>query len=182
MKNHLKPKEKRHLEIIEYLLETEDWATTNELSDFFQISSRIVTSDIADLRKKFPEFIFETGYFGIRLIKSSQICFQNIYTQLFEDSIAFQLLETIFFDESMQIEELADTLFVSPSTIYRTITQINEYFETKYGLFVATNPYRFSTTNKLSVCFIKHTLLKNILCSVGPLRILMKIKSTRHLI
>lgn len=139
----LKAKERRQLEIIEFLLETTDWITITELSTKFNCSTRVIKADIAELRVSHPELEFEASYLGIKLIKDSMIGVQEIYKRVINNTLAYQLLEEIFFDETLTVEQLADILFVSPSTIYRTITQINEYFKANYDCYVEANPCRF---------------------------------------
>lgn len=139
----LKTKERRQLEIIEFLLEAQGWNTITELATIFNYSPRIIKADITDLRERHSDFQFETGYLGVRIAKKSTQGIQSIYSEIISKSLTYQLLEEIFFDETLSVDELADMFFVSSSTIYRTISQINDYFNLRYHCYVVANPCRF---------------------------------------
>lgn len=131
------------MEIIEFLLEAEGWTTISELATQFNCSPRIIKADIVSLRDFHPDLTFETGYFGTKILKNSTLAIQSIYSQIINDTLIFQFLEEIFFDENRSVDELAEMFYVSSSTIYRTISQINDFFKGRYNCYIEANPCRF---------------------------------------
>lgn len=143
MRELLKTKERRQLEIVEYLLEASDWTTTNELALLFACTPRVIKADLTELREQLTQLRFESGYLGFRLFKDYKTSIQSIYSVILNESLAFQMLEELFFDETLSVEKLAEKFFVSQSTIYRTITQINDYFNETYQCGIEVTPCRF---------------------------------------
>ena len=158
MRGLLKPKERRQLEIVEFLLDTNDWVTMADLSKIFNCSIRIIKSDIGELKKQLPGVQFQSGYLGIRLSKHHSTSIQGIYSVILNDTLIFQLLEAIFFDESLSVESLAEKFFVSTSTIYRAITQINDYFK---ELFLLCRHIKIHNKKR-----VKHTWLHSFCCDL----------------
>lgn len=142
MRALLKNKTRRQLEIVEYLLESDGWTTVADLAEIFDYSTRNIKSDISELKEKFSELQFETGYLGIRLKKDSETGIQSIYRKILNETLFYKILEKIFFDETLTIDELSEKFFVSSSTVYRSITQIHEHFEKHYQCYIETNPCR----------------------------------------
>lgn len=142
MRSLLKSKELRQLQIVEYLLETDGWTTNSELAVMFNCSTRIIKADLSELRKLMTELQFDAGYLGIRLTKESDFGVQAVYSKLLSETLVFQILEEIFSDETLSIEDLAEKFYVSHSTVYRTITQINDYSRDSLQCYVETNPCR----------------------------------------
>lgn len=143
MRSLLKTNDRRRLELIELLVEASDWTTSEEIAAQLQCSRRILKEDIAYLRQNVTEIIIETNHEGIRLFMTNGRDIRDYYRRILRDNLAFQLLELIFFDESLMIKDLTEELHVSASTIYRTVNQINDYFSSNHQAQVESNPYRF---------------------------------------
>lgn len=108
MRSLLKSKELRQLQIVEYLLETDGWTTNSELAVMFNCSTRIIKADLSELRKLMTELQFDAGYLGIRLTKESDFGVQAVYSKLLSETLVFQILEEIFSDETLSIEDLTE--------------------------------------------------------------------------
>lgn len=143
MRSFLKPKERRQLEIIENLLDAKGWTTISELAKIYDSSSRIIKADIAEIRNMQNQLHLESSYLGIRIRMSNFSGIQSVYSKIISNSLIYQILEEIFFDETLTVTELSEKFFVSSSTIYRSISQINDYFEGKYNCSVEANPCQF---------------------------------------
>lgn len=59
---------------------------------------------------------------------NNAISIQSVYSKILSENLFYQILEEIFFDETLNAADLADKFFVSSSTIYRSIGQINDIF------------------------------------------------------
>lgn len=143
MRSLLKTKERRHLEIIEYLLDANGWTTMSDLARIFKSSPRIIKADIAEIRISQSQLLIEACYLGIRIRMNNATSIQSVYSKILSENLFYQILEEIFFDETLNAADLADKFFVSPSTIYRSIGQINDFFVDRYNCSVETNPCRF---------------------------------------
>lgn len=53
----------------------------------------------------------------------------TIYREILQDTLAFQILQEIFFDEALNIQDLAYKFHASISSVYRTIVELNQYFK-----------------------------------------------------
>lgn len=143
MRSLLKTKERRQLEIIEYLLDANGWTTVSDLADIIDSSPRIIKADIAEIRTSQPQLLIEVGYLGLRIRMNNPTGIQSVYSKILSENIIYQLLEEVFFDETLNVADLAEKFFVSSSTIYRSIGQINDFFENKYNCSFVANPCRF---------------------------------------
>lgn len=143
LRSLLKTKERRHLEIIEYLLDANGWTTMSDLARIFKSSPRIIKADIAEIRISQSQLLIEACYLGIRIRMNNATSIQSVYSKILSENLFYQILEEIFFDETLNAADLADKFFVSPSTIYRSIGQINDFFVDRYNCSVETNPCRF---------------------------------------
>lgn len=141
MKSLLKSSTQRHLALIEYLSFQDDWVTITHISEVLNSSTRIIKNDIVWFNNNFPSIRFETTQAGVRILMDQTTGIQEFYRTTLRQSLIFQLLEEIFFDESLTVNELANRLDSSQSTIYRAIEMINNYFSND-DCVVETNPCR----------------------------------------
>ena len=142
MRSLLTTSDRRRLELIELLLEADDWMTFDQVAEQLANSVRNIKEDISYFRKHFPEIGIETGQYRIRIMMDHSIGIQEAYRLILKETLIFQLLEEIFFIETYSIEDLAGVLHTSKSTVYRSIEAINSYFS-NVGCQVETNPCRF---------------------------------------
>lgn len=143
MRNLLKTNDRRRLELIELLIESRGWTTSEEIAKQLQCSVRVLKEDIAFLRQTAAEIDIQSSYEGIRLIISNDKGIKHFYRKILKESLVFQIMELIFFDETLMINDLAEQLHASPSTIYRAINQIHDYFFNNHQSYIETNPCRF---------------------------------------
>ncbi|WP_227872603.1 BglG family transcription antiterminator [Jeotgalibaca ciconiae] len=143
MRHLLEKRENRHLTLLEILYFKDSWMTISSLANELGCSERILKQDIADLKDLFQDEILFTSNQGIRLVFPSNLNLEVIYQATLKESLAFQLLEFLFFNEEKTIVELASELYTSKSTLIRTIQEINSTLE----------PYEFrvSTTKNCMI-------------------------------
>jgi len=156
LKNLLRSSERRRLEIAEILFDQADWMTLEELAKQVDSSKRILKYDFVSFEETFDDFAIETSHKGVRLVFQQNKGLKTLYNNVLEQSMPFKLLEMIFFKEDYTAFELADDLFISPSTLYRLIDHINEVTAT-YGFQVQTNPCHIvGSEEKIRHFFIKY--------------------------
>lgn len=141
MKNLLRKSERRRLKMAEVLFDKNDWMTVAELSKIIGSSVRIIKYDLNIFKDSYDDFTIQTSKKGVRIHFHKDKSPRTLYTNILSQSIPFQLLETIFLNENYSTFELADLLFISPSTLYRMIEHINETAE-PYDIRVETHPCR----------------------------------------
>lgn len=156
LKNLLRSSERRRLEIAEILYAKDDWVTLEELANQVKSSKRILKYDFVNFEETFDDFSIETSHKGVRLVFQQNKGLKSLYNNVLEHSTPFKLLEMIFFKEDYTAFELADVLYVSPSTLYRLIDHINEV-TIEYGFQVETNPCRLvGSEEKIRHFFIQY--------------------------
>ena len=114
----------------------------DELAEQFRLSVKTVNKDlqeaeaviapvtVADNGRKLHSLHFPAGY-----------ALPYIYSRFLEASSRISLLELLFFKESLSYAELCEQLFLSESTVQRSIKAINRVLR-PHGFYIATNPVR----------------------------------------
>lgn len=147
MRNLLRGNERRQLKTIEVLFAHDDWMTISDLAKAVDSSPRILKYDFDSMRETYKDFTIETSPKGVRLVFQKNKGLKSHYKNVFENSLAFRLLELIFFNEDYTVYEIADQLYLSISSLYRLINYINEV-TIEYGFQVDTNPCRIVGTER----------------------------------
>ena len=142
MEELLRSNERRKLHIALILYDKDDWMAIPDLAKKLNVSIRILKYDLHNFNKVFDDFIIETSHHGVRLRFHQNKSLKSLYKNILDQSTIFTLLETIFFEETYSTFELADLLYVSPSTLYRMIDHINKRIR-KFNFQIQTNPCRF---------------------------------------
>lgn len=141
MRHLLNQTENRQLLLAEILQDKDDWITLSELSKILDCSVRVLKDDLAHFKNNFTELAIETSNNGIRLNKINNTGLKSFYQHILHHSTAYNLLEIIFLEEHISVVDLIERLYVSSSTIYRLIDQINEVLEER-NFKIETNPCR----------------------------------------
>ncbi|WP_313469101.1 M protein trans-acting positive regulator PRD domain-containing protein [Carnobacterium sp.] len=139
MRDILEKYEQRKLELFETLYFCEDWMTIPTLAKKLLCSERTVKQDITSLKESLPDEYLQTSHRGIRLFLPTHISIEMIYRSVLKESANFNLLESLFHDETKTLEEMADFLYTSPTTLIRAIKKINLALN-DYSLQIQTNP------------------------------------------
>lgn len=126
MINLLNASEKRRLQFVQILANTDDWMTLKELSQILNCSTRVLHTDIAFFRDHFVPTDVQTSTKGIRVQFTKGHNIKSLYQIFLRESAAYTLLELVFLHEGIAIGELAERLSVSVPSIYRMIDLINE--------------------------------------------------------
>lgn len=139
MNNILSKQNQRFLIILETLFFNES-ASFEELTNICDVSIKTIQDDII----KINEFITPLSIKKItlneyQLIHKDYISCDFIYSCILSESLEFTILEKIFFEEENYLEDYANSLFISLSTLKRTITRINRQIKSE-GFQISTNP------------------------------------------
>ena len=117
----------RHLALLEMLYYNKKWFPLKEVSTTLNCSESIIRKDVEQINIHFAPFkIMHRSKTGIMLDIPAEMTVEYIYQTILTTSLEFTLLETLFFNPKMNVSMLAETLFISQSTLARTITRCNK--------------------------------------------------------
>lgn len=149
---------RRRLKMIELLYAEPGWQTTKKLTKKLTCSESVLLKDITmynslfDSYKQLPDYHLhlnkapleiQTSHYGIHFVFPTGLGLDFFYQFVLKNSPAFQLLELIFFDETLTVTQLAEKLFFSVPTVYRLITKINQAL-TPFLISLKPNPCRMT--------------------------------------
>lgn len=133
--------ESRRFNFIKYLHYNNDWVKLPEIAKKISCSERSLKYDMSYFRKSTDIFTIETSTKGLRLVFADDKTFRCYSAFVLEQSLSYQLLSKIFFEEQYSVSDLAELLFVSSSTLYTLINKINPQLS-PYGIEIETAPCR----------------------------------------
>lgn len=139
MKHILSKQSHRFLTTLEHLYYNE-YSSYENLALLSNVSSKTIVEDINKMNDFIsPMFIAESSQNRCYLIQPDNISEDYIYSCILKNSLEFSVLEEIFFEKHNRLEDYADALFISVSTLKRIISRINERIEHNH-FHIATNP------------------------------------------
>lgn len=126
MRSILSTSQKRQLNIIERIYDEES-ISINKLSKILHVSEKTIRQDIQDLNNLIkPSQISISPILGLSLKTISEMSIESIYSLFLFNSIEFEIIEKIFFKKFLSLDTLAESLFISVSTLRRLILNINK--------------------------------------------------------
>ena len=141
MRELLTQKEQRQLRILEYLFENPSWIHLDPLAETLGINSRIIKSDIKEMRDILSCFEIQSSTAGIRLANNRNLGIERIYRHVLQDSSNFQVLKAFFLlEEPFTYEHLAQTLDVSLPSLRKKVAEINSILQNKYRFKLKVTP------------------------------------------
>ena len=146
----LSSKEKRQLELMEFLITTRKWTHIKILSEKFMCTERILKQDIAELREAFPNIDIQSSTNGIRIYSAKETSIEDIYRYFFANSQNFTLLEYIFFHEGESIAEISNAFYTTPTNLYRIVNKMEKAIETKFKINIQLSPVSI-TGNEIDI-------------------------------
>ena len=133
MRALLSQKEQRQLRILEYLFENPDWIHLDPLAEALDINTRIIKSDIKEMREVLSCFEIQSSTAGIRLANNGNLGIERVYRHILQDSSNFQVLRAFFLlEEPFTYEHLAQNLDVSLPALRKKVAEINHTLQNKY--------------------------------------------------
>lgn len=131
----------RRLDLIQLLNTDKGDLTIKDLAHQLNCTERVIKEDISVLNKKLKERVRIYSVNEIIKIKfNPSIGVDYVAKTMMNESLAFQLLERVFFKENVSLDEVAVSLFVSSSSLYRYVGNINQYLKEQFNLKLQTNP------------------------------------------
>ncbi|WP_162890825.1 M protein trans-acting positive regulator PRD domain-containing protein [Suicoccus acidiformans] len=137
----------RRLELVEELYQSHtEWLDIAEIADKLETSPHNLRNDLNSIRDIGIEV--ETNPSQMRLIINESIPLENAYRYFNKESVALNIVEEVFKNPDHTTSSLADTLFVSPSTVSRYVDNLNEVLTETFGIRLEKRPYHFSGDEK----------------------------------
>lgn len=129
MRRILSPQDSRILHLVEFLYD-KDELFMRDLGDELNVSFKTLKRDIEYARSiLYPIDIKVSGNKGVKLVIPSNYSITYLYTALLSASLEFRFLEKIFLCETYTVDELAEELFISSSSLRRMVGRINEIMQ-----------------------------------------------------
>ncbi|MGX7091092.1 helix-turn-helix domain-containing protein [Hutsoniella sourekii] len=139
----LTKKEQRQLDILSYFLDKQaaEFVKLSELADIMGCSTRIISSDLNDIEERFPRLIaFHRTQIGVDVELLANVSYIHFFREYSSQSLNFQVLERVLHERDLSVDQLANDYFTSRSTVYRSISEINEYLAyAEMDLRISTN-------------------------------------------
>lgn len=140
---------KRYQELLR-LIPEDTYVTTSHLAQELQVSSRTVRSDIAQLNEEIGEWgavVVSTPRRGVILKVTDRELFsqyrpEGVQSDLTQEERVRQIVEYLLtIDHPVLLDDLADMLFFSRSTLKRDMREVRRVFE-RFGLSVDNRAYQ----------------------------------------
>ncbi|NKC68424.1 helix-turn-helix domain-containing protein [Vagococcus fluvialis] len=158
MKDLLSNQDKRYLIILEKLYRGESY-TYQELGNNLRVSSNTIREDKKKINKfiKPAQILFNSDK-KMYLQMNDNISIDFIYSVIIKNSLELNILEMIFFEEQILLEDYAEQNFISISTLKRIIAKMNKVLQTK-SVYISTNPVQLRGDEN-RICFMMFHLFR----------------------
>ncbi|GEK38237.1 helix-turn-helix domain-containing protein [Enterococcus thailandicus] len=124
MKKLLSSHDLKLLTLLEELNRNRQTTSLKELSQTLAIPIRTLSTYIQEFNGYQLPIYISSDNRGVHLIIPKEHSFRYVYSIILKHSLEFSILQQIFLNENLTLEELAEKNFVSLSTVKRAITRI----------------------------------------------------------
>ena len=132
----------RRLKLIEYLHNELQAKSYREVAKKFNTNRRSIYEDLNYLRGKFPDMVIQTDSDTVYLRLPDNIRIDYFYTYMIRESVAFDLLQSLFLYNEFERSEIIKKIDISQSTLYRLVHQINMELLEQYNLEIKLTPVK----------------------------------------
>lgn len=119
MRRLLSKIENRKLYMIELLYQKNDYMPIEDLAAELQTSVRNLKEDIAEMDNLSDILTITLLQDKVKMEFHQNTGVESVTQYLINHNFSYKLLEEMFFNETLHLEELAESMYVSTSTIYR---------------------------------------------------------------
>ncbi|MGX7244904.1 helix-turn-helix domain-containing protein [Enterococcus quebecensis] len=142
MERLLSPSMHRRVLLLNLLNGPSSWITSDYLAENIKCSKKTIMQDCQYLEDRWSDYLtIETSRkFGIRLIASPHRSIHEIYIEIIQESNAFSLLESIFFEPMKSASYWEKKLFLSNSSLYRLSNLIGSALKER-NIQMSRSPY-----------------------------------------
>ncbi|EOI00037.1 hypothetical protein UAW_00299 [Enterococcus haemoperoxidus ATCC BAA-382] len=142
MERLLSPSMHRRVLLLNLLNGPKSWVTSDYLAESINCSKKTIMLDCQYIEDRWSDYLtIETSRkHGIRLITSPHRSIHEIYIEIMQESNAFSLLESIFFDPMQPASFWEKNLFLSNSSLYRLSNIISSALKDR-NIQMSRSPY-----------------------------------------
>ncbi|HDR8072435.1 TPA: helix-turn-helix domain-containing protein [Bacillus cereus] len=118
----------RQIQILDIIASENRWFTTEELAQQLHCSEKTVRKDVRTIISTIPDEwnIKSVKGRGIFLHKLDNVSTSMLHSLFIEATLSFQIFEKIFYGQTQTLAELADTLYIHPSSLYKILVRVEE--------------------------------------------------------
>lgn len=152
MRNALSSTTNRQIDIIEILRNADNFVPIKEISEKIDAVPKTILTNCHEINTQWGDIvqIEKNDLSELRLSEKDNRSVQEIFSKMIKESPSFQLLELLFFKPGKLRTDLEKELFLSSSSLYRRIVQLNKGLERR-GLLVDRNDLCISGTDELQI-------------------------------
>lgn len=128
--------------MINFLYKQYEWVKIADLAKELNCSQRVLKDDLAYLKNLEKMFEIESSFKGIRIKFKNNKGLKSFYQAILAESNAFKLLELTLLNEYRTSHELATQLYMSESTLYRLMNELNTALKHHFDIEYSSAPFR----------------------------------------
>ncbi len=141
----MKKAHQRQLDIIELLYHNQGWHHFNDIAKEVNASVYSIRDDLATIGSTFQDYVSlsenkQTVHADFR----SDVNIDTFRRHYLQETVSLQFLETLFLNPYLELEEIAEIILTSRSTVYRFIPELNERLSKKFDLNLTTKPLKIT--------------------------------------
>lgn len=131
------------------MIQNNHWWKMEQIAERLSCSEGTVKGDITFFRLSFlSELRFETSkQNGVRLIVLDSFYIESFYQRIMRECLNVQFLNLLFSETHNTLEEFAEALYTSPSSVKRCIEHVREVLK-NYNLDIQQKPIRIMGSEK----------------------------------
>lgn len=148
MRRLLSKTEQRKLSIVEFLNKSNKYANISDLAEEFNTSERNLRENLNELRELSNIIDVDLHHGRVQINFHKNTGMESLTRHFINNNFSFQMLELLFFNNDMSVDDLSEHLFVSQSTLYRYFNKIDSILTSQFNLSFETNPCRIEGDEK----------------------------------
>ncbi|WP_187121197.1 helix-turn-helix domain-containing protein [Listeria booriae] len=135
-------KVRRQIKVLQKIYDAKFPITVDEIAEDLDISKRTLSRDIKDIEHSFPEQeVLELNtVYGYSIDHSHYV--DDLIARISEESPLLLIVNGVFQEEFKSIDEWADELFISTSTLHRYLTYLKKLLK-EFKLYLSLTPIAF---------------------------------------
>ena len=121
-----------------------DFMPLEDLADALNISVRNLREDLDELSSLSDILRVTFLKNKVKLEFHQNTGIESITQYLISHNISYKIIETLFYNETMHLDELAGSMYISSSTLYRQFRKIGNVLKKNFNIDIESNPCRLT--------------------------------------
>ncbi|PEP86637.1 helix-turn-helix domain-containing protein, partial [Bacillus toyonensis] len=159
----------RQKQLVQILVQDQHWHTLSELAFQLGYVPKTIRRDIAYLKEYLPTnwHIESVKGKGIRLVKPIEEGIDELESLFERHDMTFQILDLIFHQSVSTIKDLANRLYVQPSSLYNYLEKVRLYLA-HFDVKLAKHPLRIQGTESHIIFLFSELYVKTYQANIWP--------------